>query len=101
MTREAQRSDARPTHDSGGYFGSRTSCSYLRMWGIPTPYCLTVFGRSMEANEFRCLVNLFHPRTVDESLVHDGLGSVPGIKTDENGFEIRGTFPPTGYGSPI
>ena len=39
---------------------------------------------------FRCLANLFHPVTIDTSLDHDGMGVVPGIKTDSSDFEVRG-----------
>src|SRR5690606_21089142 len=34
--------------------------------------------------------NLFHPRTVEESLGHDGKGPVPGIKNEANNWDLRG-----------
>ncbi|NMC99249.1 MAG: hypothetical protein GYA62_05970, partial [Bacteroidales bacterium] len=39
---------------------------------------------------FNSIVNLFHPRTVDECFDHSGIGPVPGIKTEENDWEIKG-----------
>lgn len=43
-----------------------------------------------DAVSFRLGCNLFHPITIDQSLAHDGAGEVPGIKDDENQFDIRG-----------
>jgi hypothetical protein len=34
--------------------------------------------------------NLLHPRTLDESLAHDGHGPVPGIKNDRGAWDLRG-----------
>lgn len=34
--------------------------------------------------------NLFHPKTLDESFAHDGLGPVPGIKTEDDNWELAG-----------
>jgi hypothetical protein len=36
------------------------------------------------------LANLYHPKTVEASLEHDGQGEVPGLKTSEDQFETRG-----------
>jgi len=59
--------------------------------GHSRPYCLTVSRCvPLPAISFVCLSNLFHPATIDTSLTHDGMGIVPGIKTDGNDFEIRG-----------
>ncbi len=46
--------------------------------------------RAERTPSFISLSNLFHPGTVDESLSHDGIGRVPGLKTEEDEFEIRG-----------
>ena len=40
--------------------------------------------------DFAMIANLFHTRTIDESYGHDGCGAVPGIKTDDNEFEMHG-----------
>ena len=54
-------------------------------------YELSVFrGRERDQVGFRYVANLFHPRTLDESLEHDGAGEPPGIKTDDGAWEIRG-----------
>ena len=49
------------------------------------PYAWTV-ARTTVADEpgFKVISNLYHPKTLDASVRHDGHGSVPGIK-DENG----------------
>lgn len=39
---------------------------------------------------FVVLANAFHPTTVDDSFSHDGNGKVPGFKTEDNKFELRG-----------
>jgi hypothetical protein len=38
---------------------------------------------------FTHISNLYHPSTVDGCHAHDGLGVVPGIKTDDNQWETR------------
>ena len=53
------------------------------------PYVLTVSGAEGPTHAVT-IANLFHPSTIDTSLVHDGAGVVPGIKTDDNKFETRG-----------
>ncbi len=52
-------------------------------------YVLTVHARPRPP-KFFVLANLFHPATVDEVRAHDGAGGVPGIKTDDGKFEVRG-----------
>jgi hypothetical protein len=36
------------------------------------------------------IANALHPRTIDESFAHDGIGPVPGIKTGEGQWDLRG-----------
>jgi hypothetical protein len=38
---------------------------------------------------FGHISNLFHPATIDGTLAHDGLGGVPGIKTDDSHWDVR------------
>ena len=55
------------------------------------PYCFTIWtGGPAPEPVFRYISNLFHPRTLDESLVHDGSGEVPGIKDAEGTWDLRG-----------
>lgn len=54
------------------------------------PYCFTVWGGLRERPSFRTIANLFHPRTLDDSMVHDGLGEVPAIKTADGDWDLRG-----------
>jgi hypothetical protein len=48
-------------------------------------------SRSTPADQprFTCLSNLFHPSTVGGSFEHDGHGTVPGIKTEDDNWDIR------------
>jgi len=54
------------------------------------PYVQTVSGAIRPGADFRIIANLFHPSTIGASLAHDGAGTVPGIKTDDGDFEVRG-----------
>jgi hypothetical protein len=38
---------------------------------------------------FTTCANLFHPSTLDASFAHDGLGLLPGIKTDQDEWDVR------------
>jgi hypothetical protein len=53
------------------------------------PFVLTISATAREPR-FVCISNLFHPATIDACLAHDGVGLVPGIKTDGGDFETRG-----------
>jgi hypothetical protein len=54
-------------------------------------YCVCIYQTREEMPvSFVNMSNVFHPSTVDSSLVHDGLGVVPGIKDDEGNWNIRG-----------
>jgi hypothetical protein len=53
-------------------------------------YSANVYAcRPSSAEEFLHSSNLFHPSTVDGSVLHDGAGTVPGIKTEENNWDVR------------
>ena len=51
---------------------------------------LFVTGAPHEDVSFIQIVNLFHPKTIDESLAHDGHGPVPGIKNGDDEWDLRG-----------
>ncbi len=53
-------------------------------------YELTVLGPALSVPKFLQVSNLFHPRTLEDSLVHDGEGEVPGIKTGSDSWDLRG-----------
>ena len=59
--------------------------------GNTRPFSACVY-RSETASDVRSLVisNLFHPSTIDECFDHDGAGPIPGIKTVENAWDLRG-----------
>jgi hypothetical protein len=45
--------------------------------------------KSQENRNFTHVSNLFHPCTIDGSHLHDGFGIVPGIKTDDDEWDLR------------
>ena len=53
-------------------------------------FSLNIYGPARSEVRFVTMANLFHPRTIDESTSHDGLGAVPGIKTDQSDWDLRG-----------
>src|SRR5690606_33385059 len=53
-------------------------------------YEYSILGAHGQAPGFLQVSNLFHPRTLDDSLAHDGRGTVPGIKTDDGQWDLRG-----------
>ncbi len=55
----------------------------------PKPYCIAIYGPERRPFEFRVLSSLFHPRTLDESLAHDGTGPRPGVKTPDGAWDTR------------
>ncbi|MFJ3108369.1 Eco57I restriction-modification methylase domain-containing protein [Pseudomonas putida] len=45
-------------------------------------YSINLFGAERAVAEFVTMANLFHPKTLDASMEHHGLGGVPGIKEE-------------------
>jgi hypothetical protein len=55
------------------------------------PYVFTVSaGEARSHARFRSISNLLHPDTLDLSLCHDGRGEVPGIKSGDGAWDLRG-----------
>lgn len=54
------------------------------------PYAFTICAGRRDAPEFRYLANLYHPRTIDACVEHDGSGEIPGIKGDDGAWDLRG-----------
>ena len=52
-------------------------------------YSVNIYKNS-PVESFITIANLFHPSTVDKCFDHDGSGSVPGIKTDDDEWDFRG-----------
>ncbi|VDG75449.1 Uncharacterised protein [Actinobaculum suis] len=52
-------------------------------------YGVHVYGNPLELPSFLQAVSLYHPQTVVDSLRHDGSGPAPGIKNDENKWDLR------------
>jgi hypothetical protein len=54
-----------------------------------TRYSLNVYA-GRQSPDLATIANLFHPSTIDASYAHDGQGPPPGIKTDDNRWDLRG-----------
>ncbi|KAB2928363.1 MAG: class I SAM-dependent DNA methyltransferase [Candidatus Contendobacter sp.] len=55
-----------------------------------TQFSINLYGNPADPPRFNHLANLFAPATVDACHAHDGNGPVPGIKTDEGDWNVRG-----------
>ena len=53
-------------------------------------YGINVYGPLQAKPLFTSVANLFAPETVGRSVRHDGHGPVPGIKTEQNQWDLRG-----------
>lgn len=56
--------------------------------GNTVNYGIHIYGRPSEIN-FRQISAALHPRTVDESVDHDGSGEIPGIQYVAGGWDLR------------
>ena len=52
-----------------------------------TQFCLTVISAE-HTSSFTLCANLLHPSTLDGSHEHDGIGPIPGIKTDNGEWDL-------------
>ncbi|MFN8075143.1 MAG: hypothetical protein U0Q15_06945 [Kineosporiaceae bacterium] len=51
-------------------------------------YGISIYGSEREPS-FVSACFLYEPRTIDESLNHNGTGPAPGVKTDDDDFDVR------------
>jgi hypothetical protein len=59
--------------------------------GHPKRFALSIVSaRAVSETSFTAVCNLYHPRTIEDSWAHDGFGTVPLMKNDDNQFETRG-----------
>jgi len=54
------------------------------------PYAISVLGPPLSEPTAYLLGNALHPRTIDESLQHDGRGAIPAVKTETENWDLRG-----------
>lgn len=52
-------------------------------------YGIHVYGPGREVPKFEHATSLYHPATVEESLSHNGGGSLPGLKDDNGNWDLR------------
>ena len=57
--------------------------------GNTRPYSVAIYGREHDPG-FLFVANVHLPETVEASLLHDGTGAAPGIKTPEGEWDRRG-----------
>ena len=55
-----------------------------------TLYSVNIYHSHPSSVDFESISNCFLPRTVDICFEHDGLGPVPGIKDDDNNWNVNG-----------
>src|SRR5699024_5527689 len=77
----------------GAYFRLRRHWKFtneLRLFeiGHTRQYGVTVYGKPLPSPRFVQASGLFHPRTVEESLLHDGSGPVPGIRDSNDNWDL-------------
>lgn len=58
--------------------------------GNRNKFSINVFGPKKESPYFAHLCNLYLPKTVDQCYLHDGSGSVPGIKDETDNWDLSG-----------
>ena len=51
-------------------------------------FSINIYGQSRKTIAFISMANLYHPITATKSMLHDGYGPVPGIKTLDNQWEL-------------
>ena len=51
-------------------------------------FSINIYGQPREDIRFTSMANLYHPITATKSMLHDGYGPVPGIKTSDNQWEL-------------
>ena len=51
---------------------------------------VNIYGSALTRPSFISMANLYAPETVEQSLKHDGLGEVPGLKTKSNQWSVEG-----------
>ncbi|MCT2338226.1 Eco57I restriction-modification methylase domain-containing protein [Corynebacterium sp. p3-SID1056] len=52
-------------------------------------YGVHTYGSLQEEPSFAHAASLYHPQTVEESLSHDGSGPLPGLKDDNDNWDLR------------
>ncbi|MCD2262880.1 class I SAM-dependent DNA methyltransferase [Dietzia aurantiaca] len=57
--------------------------AHLFVWGI---HC---YGPKRNSPSFLSATNLYHPTTVIDSLIHNGTGPLPGLKNDDDYWDLR------------
>lgn len=58
--------------------------------GHRVKFSINIYGSISDEPSFFSISNLFLPKTIDQCFAHDGSGSVPGIKTEEDKWNIIG-----------
>ena len=92
--------DSHFTDEKAGFFRSQTYFRLRRHWyfenalgffeiGPTRSYGVHVYGPPSERVGFLSAVSIYHPDTVVRSLLHDGSGPEPSLKTDDGDWDLR------------
>ena len=55
-----------------------------------TLFSVNIYGGQLDEPRFDHIANLYSPATVDATFAHDGRGSIPGLKDDQNRWNTNG-----------
>ncbi|MFH1953317.1 MAG: hypothetical protein ABIL06_17080 [Pseudomonadota bacterium] len=58
--------------------------------GDRVKYSINIYESGRTQILFKSIANLFAPKTVDACMAHEGTGAVPGIKGEDNKWDVRG-----------
>ena len=53
-------------------------------------FSINIYSSKLKSPELYSISNLYQPSTCYESENHNGMGVVPGLKTDDNEWEVKG-----------
>ncbi|WP_211362714.1 Eco57I restriction-modification methylase domain-containing protein [Corynebacterium phocae] len=53
-------------------------------------YGINVYSTPQQHPSFMSASNIYHPQTIEDSILHDGSGDLPGLKTSDNNWDRRG-----------
>ncbi|WP_287909198.1 hypothetical protein [Acinetobacter sp.] len=55
-----------------------------------TTFSINIYRTEIQSPHFINIANLFHPQTIENSLNHNGIGEIPGIKDELSNWNIKG-----------
>lgn len=88
------------TDEKAGHLRSATYVRLRRHWQFINeltlfeidhhqPFGVHIYGRESDSVDFLMASSLYHPDTVERSLIHDGSGDEPGMKDPDGNWDLR------------